>query len=369
MKKIDIFKLRGVAFEVSQETEHPGNPYTLMVTLSPMKRFRGSCMEETKQTRVELYDVGEAHCLQQYSHMILVQRDTLKALGSSQISRTASRTSSECNLFIDHRTGSRLCSKPATRLKPSPSSSGYKSAPSSKSAPMSEMSSNPKAPQNAQQEQRSCGAPRRAESFPKASIAHIQSCIGRNIMRGKQEWSHLGSRQAGRQTPLVVDISHFSYDAFRALIVYIYTGDLDLALSYVSTSHQSPQQLPPRWVHLRQEGAGDRYLDLDELRELLMICGKFDVNGLRYGCIGVALSSLRVENAVFMLTRFGRDVEEIKGAVLAFIKDNSKAIIGKDKTLEDLFKDHEDQDCSDLVDELKKELTRTDVEELRSATG
>ncbi|KAF9932799.1 hypothetical protein BGZ67_004569 [Mortierella alpina] len=200
--------------------------------------------------------------------------------------------------------------------------------------------------------------------FPKLKSLIANADIGRSIIRGKLEWSRLGSGQAGRQTPVVVDISHFSYDAFRALIVYIYTGDFDLALSYVTRPSLSPQQSPPRWIHLRHEGARGRFLDLCELRELLRICGTLDVDGLRYACVGMALSFLSAENAVFMLVHLGRDVPEIKRTVMALMKDHVQQVLtaGKCSTLKDLFEEFKDQDCSDLVDDLEEELRGMDAQ-------
>ncbi|KAF9954385.1 hypothetical protein BGZ70_010588 [Mortierella alpina] len=197
--------------------------------------------------------------------------------------------------------------------------------------------------------------------FPKLESFIFNAVTGRSIMRAEQELRSIGSSQAGNQSqsPVVIDISHFSYDAFRALIVYVYTGDFNLALSYVTRSQSSPPPSPPRWIHVRHEGAGDQFLDLYELRELLLICGLFDVHGLRYACIGTALSSLSAENAVFMLVHLGRDVEEIKRTAVAFIKDHFEDMAGQAKTLDKLFGEYKNQDCSDLVEEIKEAMART----------
>ncbi|CAO3570771.1 unnamed protein product [Mortierella alpina] len=197
--------------------------------------------------------------------------------------------------------------------------------------------------------------------FPKLESLVFHAVTGRSIMRAEQELRSVGSSQAGipSQSPVVVDISHFSYDAFRAMVVYVYTGDFNLALFYVTRSRSSPSPSPPRWIHVRHEGASDQFVDLYELRELLLICGLFDVDGLRYACIGTALSSLSAENAVFMLVHLGRDVKEIKRTVVAFIKDNFEDVAGPRKTLEELFGEFKDQDCSDLLDELKEVMART----------
>ncbi|KAF9956552.1 hypothetical protein BGZ72_002686 [Mortierella alpina] len=477
MGKTDIKKVRGVAFQVLQQTEHlTSSPYTFEVTLRPSKVFRGACTE-TEHTHVEIHDVGEVRCLGQYSHMSVVQNDTL--IGSSQISRTASKISISLSttalkknsafqfviILKSRNSTDEFCqspphcpiaiyspwkataagsswqstlaptaarTKPALSFKPSPSPkastsrrfvSGPKPAPSAphprvdlelsprntvsstavsakskvqthRNAPQEIVSQSPDFRQEHgsetaestlvdndilasgtavgppydvhfyhadQNPARSRGIAAHREvlsAFPKLKALVSNADIGRSIMRGKQEWNHLESSQAGRQTPIVVDISHFSYDAFRALVVYVYTSDFDLALSYVTKFQPSSQQSPSRWISLRHEGAGDQYLDLYELRELLLICGMFDMDALRYACIGTTLSSLTSENAVFMLVHLGRDVEEIRSSVLVFIKDNVEAIAGTCRSVEDLFKEYENQDCGDLLDELKDELRR-----------
>ncbi|KAF9288025.1 hypothetical protein BGZ68_000922 [Mortierella alpina] len=485
MGKVNFNKIRGAAFLVRQDTVHSNaNPYTFEVTISPRRVLRGACTE-TRQTQVEIYDVGDERCFDLYSHMIVVQSDTF--VGSSQISRTASRIGSECNLHLQFlnwgesrrvvlqsrdsshgfcqplpncpvavyspwkatATGPSLLTqapsfKPASNPK---ATSNRNSAQSPKPAPAAKRlrmdlsnnlfkqplslatasvsehqgsisrnivsstalsaTSKVQTTQNAPQgiicrntdtqhgpepttlfgddslvlettvgspydvhfyhadqtstRSRGIAAHRDVLSvFPKLQSLIAIADIGKNILREKQGWNRLGSNQAGKQTPAVVNISHFSFDAFRALVVYVYTGDFDLALSYVSESYCSPQQSPPRWVRLHHIGPGDRVLDLYELRELLLICGMFDVDGLRFHCVGMALSLLSAENAIFMLVCLGREVKEIKRTVMAVIKDNFQVIAGKYKRLEDMFEEFEDQDCGDLVEELKEELTRAD---------
>ncbi|KAF9982611.1 hypothetical protein BGZ75_005927 [Mortierella antarctica] len=438
MSKVNIHEIRGVAFQVHQEIDHLDNPYTFQVTLSRTKVIHGACTK-IQQTQVELHDVGGAHCFAQYSHMLLVQNDML--VGSSQISKTASRIASNSSPTVKPTSRPKPSPSPKTATSPKPAPSSQRprmdlsnnlfrkplslavasvsehQEPNSRSFVNSTASSTGKvhtsrnAPQGIicksvgtqheqgpemvestlfDDDQLTSGAtagppydvhfyhadqtPARSRGvaahrdvlsvFPKLKSLIANADIGRSIIRGKLEWSRLGSGQAGRQTPVVVDISHFSYDAFRALIVYIYTGDFDLALSYVTRPSLSPQQSPPRWIHLRHEGARDRFLDLCELRELLRICGTLDVDGLRYACVGMALSFLSAENAVFMLVHLGRDVPEIKRTVMALMKDHVQQVLtaGKCSTLKDLFEEFKDQDCSDLVDDLEEELREMDAQ-------
>jgi hypothetical protein len=152
----------------------------------------------------------------------------------------------------------------------------------------------------------------------------------------------------GSRAPIMVDISYLPLMAFKALVTYAYTQNMNSVLEQVSAfapipssplmgynvcgpsaSSSSSSAEKEGGARRGAEGEGDgngTYLFLDEL---LRLAHRFEVRNLFEICARMITLVLTIDNAIPILVQLGSEFEEIKGPVLEFIRAHFQEIFGQ----------------------------------------
>ncbi|KAG0200033.1 hypothetical protein BGX28_006792 [Mortierella sp. GBA30] len=147
------------------------------------------------------------------------------------------------------------------------------------------------------------------------------------------------------QTPVVVDISCLSYPAFRAVVCYIYTSDIHLALAHVTYASVN-SSVTPLSEHLFTHAATNDQpsMDVFMLRDLVHLSLMFNLEDLLRAFAQMILPSLSVDNALHIFFHFGGETAEIKERAMAFVFDNFQTIFGRYAKNAGLFEDFFDKE-------------------------
>ncbi|KAF9896908.1 hypothetical protein BX616_006519, partial [Lobosporangium transversale] len=164
------------------------------------------------------------------------------------------------------------------------------------------------------------------------------------------------------QAPVTVDISHLNFPAFKAMITYIYTHDIESILADVNTVAATPPPPPtPPLRGLSEERtkpAGSPEAETLQIGELLLLAHQFDIQELVKDCARLIQSYLSVENAIPTLVRLGSEYEEIKKPVMSFIKKNFAKIFGREDEVDPFLQFRHDDEYHECSVNLMAEILR-----------
>lgn len=168
-------------------------------------------------------------------------------------------------------------------------------------------------------------------------------------------------------TPIVVDISYLPYQAFKALIAYVYNQDVKAILSGVSNLVPTSRLTRPTGKEPASNVDQEKRLCLDEL---IFLAHRFEIQELFNVCVELTNLILSVDNAILILVHLGSVFEEIKRPAMKYIQDHFQEIFGRDDNGAcDPFEVFQDRrECRILMAEILRMIARREVVERSSSS-
>ncbi|KAG0293068.1 hypothetical protein BGZ98_002355, partial [Dissophora globulifera] len=136
--------------------------------------------------------------------------------------------------------------------------------------------------------------------------------------------------------PVMVDISNFPFSAFRALMYFVCSSDIESIMWNTSAwglIRPLPMPTTPTATIASTLTSSTLYFG-----ELLILAHIFGVHELFQMCVDLTKNKITVENVIQILVHFGAQSEVLKQSAMTFIKDNYNEIFAGDEPFKQLMR-------------------------------
>ncbi|KAF9358330.1 hypothetical protein BGX26_001987 [Mortierella sp. AD094] len=177
---------------------------------------------------------------------------------------------------------------------------------------------------------------------PKLLLLVKKTETARDVLAADMNFTSYKNSHFPSQAPVTVDISHLSLPAFRAVMTYIYTRNIETVFSNVSAVAVTSSSVYAEY-DWSQDGGTEVHDGLTVLcmDKVLYLAQRFDVKDLVEAFTRLTIFSLTIDNVIKVLVH-NAEFELIKRGAMDFIKSHFCEIFGGDVSKE-VFKEFRDK--------------------------
>lgn len=174
------------------------------------------------------------------------------------------------------------------------------------------------------------------EEYPTLSLYVEKSRAARNEFVSRMKPTMNEKSSFSLRAPVMVDISCFSFPAFKILTEYMYTRDINGIISKISAVRPMSCLPSSNTLYAEQTATAiDCGLAL-HLDELLHVAHVFEIHELFDICVERLIAALTVDNVLHILLHLGEQFEEIKQSATIYISQHRDQIFRKGATESEL---------------------------------